>query len=134
MKNNYSRAFLYHNFAAIISRMFFLLITGNKLAWKKVARLLKKSEPFLVVNKDITFVAEEAGDLLSICVLQDYRGCGVAQSLMENYIETLRKQNKKLCVLTVETDNERGVGFYKKNGFVPYKEIKDTKCTYAKIL
>ena len=133
-KNDYMKEFFNHNLTAIVFRMAFLLITGNRLAWRKIKDRLKKSESFFVVNNDISVIDEQAGDLLSICVLPDYRGSGTAQGLIEKYISTLREKDKKLCLLTVSVDNGRGVRFYERNGFVPYKEAAGVARTYAKIL
>jgi len=74
----------------------------------------------------------QRGDLLSICVLPEYRGHGAAQELLDCYIDMLRKNGRKLCLLTVEKSNSRGIHFYEKNGFVPYKEVGGNAMAYAK--
>ena len=133
-KNEYMKNFLLHNSLLIALRMSILLFSGSKVAWKKVLGRFKKKDIFSVVNDDMTFLAEEIGDLLSICVLSNYRGCGIAQQLIEKFEEELRKKNRKICLLTVATNNGRGIRFYEKNGFVPYKEAVGVARTYAKIL
>ena len=132
-KNEYMKNFLFHNFFIIALRMGILLFSGSKEAWKKILGRFRKKDFFSVVN-NITVLAKEAGDLLSICVLENYRGCGVAQQLIEKFEDKLREKNRKICLLTVATNNCRGIHFYEKNMFVPYKEVAGVARTYAKIL
>lgn len=133
-KNDYMKTYFKNNLFHIVTRTLYLLITGNEPAWEKVRNKFTKSGIFSVVNDDIKVVNEEVGDLLSICVLPNYRGCGVAQEMIEKYQEVLRSKNKKICLLTVAVENGRGVRFYERNGFVPYKEVADKVRTYAKVL
>lgn len=133
-KNDYMKNYLKHNLIQIVLRTLFLLLIGNGAAWEKLKSRFTKSGVFSVVNDDIKVVNEETGDLLSICVLPDYRGCGAAQMMIEKYQDVLRKNNKNVCLLTVAIENGRGVRFYERNGFVPYKEVADKVRTYAKIL
>lgn len=133
-KGNYMDRFIKNNLFSVMMRTVFLLLTANKAAWKKLTSRFSKSGVFSVVNEDISVVNEDSGDLLSICVLPEYQGCGAAQHLIEKYQNVLRERGKKLCLLTVAIDNGRAVRFYEKNGFVAYKEIAGKVRTYAKVL
>lgn len=133
-KNDYMKKYFRNNFLKISFRSLWLLLSGNKAAWQKISSRFKKSETFKIVNDDFKFSNENAGDLLSICVLPEYRGQGAAQLLIEKYQEALKKGGKEVCLLSVALENGRGVHFYEKNGFVPYKEVAGKVRTYAKYL
>ena len=133
-KNDYMKKYFRHNLFAVIVRTVYLLLTGNKPAWAKIMSRFGKSDTFILVNENLSFSKEEAGDLLSICVLPEYRGNGAAQQLIERYQEVLRANDKTICLLTVAIENGRGVSFYERNGFVPYKEVIGKVRTYAKTL
>ena len=94
-KNDYNKEFLKHNFFSIVMRMSGLLLSGNRFAWRKLTGIFKKKETAVVINNSFSFLKEEAGDLLSICVLPEYRGTGVAKQLIEIYCEKLRLYKKK---------------------------------------
>lgn len=133
-KNNHQRMFLKNNFKDIFLRMAWLLISGNRLAWRKMMTFLKKDRIVLLNNSFSDITNEQRGDLLSICVLPEYRGKKVANALIEHYENILRQKGRKLCLLTVENENERGVGFYKKNGYIQYQNKGYRETTYCKIL
>lgn len=113
--NEYQKLFLKHNFFRIFFRCIRLALTGNKAFYKKVFK--KKSQAYVLNDKFNKYKASEKGDLLSICVLPEYRGTGTAQALMDSFLTQLEEQNRKLCLLTVESGNARAIGFYEKNGF-----------------
>lgn len=132
-KNDYSRSFLKHNFFSICFKFLGRLLCGDKRAWKK----LKKNKDVKWVLKDEKIHKipnEKKGDLLSICVLNTYRGKGYASDLINSYEQVLAKRGRKICILSVETDNGRGVGFYEKQGYTVYGEAGKIKRTYAKKL
>ena len=74
----------------------------------------------------------ECGDLLSICVLPKWQGSGIANELISDYQNSLRNIGRSVCYLTVATENARGIHFYEKNDFVPYRALGDVAITYAK--
>lgn len=124
-----------HNIVYIGLRILWLLLTGNKQTWRKVKGIFKKGTNFIVVNTLIDQIPiEKRGDLLSICILPYCRGNGMAQDLITEYQTILEKRNRKLCLLTVDIMNGRGLRFYERNGFIPYKEAEGIIRTYAKIL
>lgn len=133
-RNNYMHNYLKNNFLQIMSRAFFLILTGNNQAWRKIKGIFIKKDAFEVINNEIKVDVENTGDLLSICVIPECRGNGTAQSLMDKYLEQLRKSGKRLCLLTVDVENDRGIHFYEKNGFLGYKEAAMQARTYAKII
>ena len=66
--------------------------------------------------------------------MNTYRGKGYASDLINSYEQVLAKRGRKICILSVETDNGRGVGFYEKQGYTVYGEAGKIKRTYAKKL
>ena len=102
-KNDYMKRYVKNNLFPIALRTALLLLSGNKPAWAKLKSRFSKSGGFSVVNRDISFVNEEAGDLLSICVLPEYRGSGAAQQLIEQYQKVLIDNKKKICLLFRDT-------------------------------
>ena len=134
-RNGQMSAFFKHNLVRISLRTAALLLMGNRTAWSKVMNRFKKSSSWVYLNHEYdNLVAADCGDLLSICVLPEARGNGLAQQLMERYIEVMRRAGRKVCMLTVDIKNERAIRFYIRNGFVPYKEIPGQCRTYIKKL
>ena len=133
--NNYMKNFFKNNFFGIGLRILWLLLTIDNTAWKKLKGTFKKSNPFEVLNHEVEAIQlTDKVDLLSICVLPQCRGNGMAQELINCYEDVLKEQKRKICILTVATDNGRGVHFYEKNGYIPYKEAKEQARTYSKYL
>ena len=133
--NNYIKSFLNIIFFRIWFRILWLLIAIDKTTWKKLKSTFKNSNPFIVINDKVDAIPlADKGDLLSICVLPQCRGNGMAQELITRYENVLKEQNRMICLLTVATNNERGVHFYERNGYIPYREQKGTARTYAKYL
>ena len=133
--NEYVKNYFRHNLFWIGLRILWLLVSLDKATWSKLKNSFKKSNPFLVVNNEVDAISlKEKGDLLSICVLPQCRGNGMAQELICKYEEILRSKKRKICILTVATDNGRGVHFYERNGYIPYKEATGMARTYAKYL
>lgn len=56
-------------------------------------------------------------DLLSICVIERYRGCGVSTSLIVKFEEELSKESVVKCSLSVAHNNIIAINFYKKMGY-----------------
>lgn len=54
-------------------------------------------------------------------------------NLISEYENVLKKQGKSLITLSVDPENDRGVAFYKKMGYRPYKKAKNS-VSYAKVL
>lgn len=71
---------------------------------------------------------------MSICILPEFRGNGMAQELINEYHNILRANGRKVCLLSVETGNGRAIKFYERNGYEIYKNVSTDKRVYAKLL
>lgn len=131
--DHYMKSFLKHNMITVGMVMIFRLITGDKRAWKKVK---KNSMPeWNILNHEYDAIPyTDRGDLLSICVVKEYRGRGIANSLIKEYQRVLKENNRKLCMLSVAADNARGIHFYEKNGFRLYRVAGNVTKTYFKLI
>lgn len=58
-----------------------------------------------------------SGNLLSICVLPDYKGTGVARKLIESFQLACKAEGYERLTLSVLSENNRAVAFYKKHGW-----------------
>jgi len=58
-----------------------------------------------------------SGNLLSICVLPDYKGTGVAGKLIESFQLACAAEGYERLTLSVLSENSRAVAFYKKHGW-----------------
>jgi ribosomal protein S18 acetylase RimI-like enzyme len=58
-----------------------------------------------------------SSNLLSICVLPDYEGTGVAGRLLESFQLACKAQEYQRLTLSVDKENSRAVAFYKKHGW-----------------
>ena len=58
-----------------------------------------------------------SGNLLSICVLPDYKGIGVAGKLIESFQLACAAEGYERLTLSVLSENSRAVAFYKKRGW-----------------
>ena len=58
-----------------------------------------------------------SGNLLSICVLPDYKGTGVAGKLIEPFKLACKAYGYERLTLSVLSENSRAVAFYKKHGW-----------------
>ncbi len=131
-QNTFMRDFLHNNALRVICRCMVLAVTGNKFLYEKIGKVIKKHEEFNIIEPEyMRYSADETGDLLSICVLSEERGSGVAQQLIKQYEDALRQCNMKLCLLSVSPHNDRAIRFYEKNGFSKYRSVSNT-ITYAK--
>lgn len=124
-ENNYTGLFLKHNFLKITVRMLRLLLSGNKQAWNKIKEVNKKAEDIEFEDEVYRSIRKENKvDLLSICVLPDVQGSGISSDLINMFHKVGKSKGRDYCVLTVRTDNNRGINFYMKHG---YKMTKRTK-------
>lgn len=55
--------------------------------------------------------------MLSICVLPEKRGSGIASDLIKRFEQNGKQKGREFCVLTVKKDNKRGINFYDKHGY-----------------
>ena len=130
---DYTRSFLKNNFVRIVARVFVLLVTFNKLTWRKLFSFVfprsnaVKGNSSKVEGEHDDLVekpkckSNQCGELLSICVLPNCRGTGLAGDLVDQFVDALRKGKRKVVRLTVLDDNGRGKAFYKRLGFLEEK-------------
>ena len=58
---------------------------------------------------------DKCGNLLSICVLPDFKGTGIADQLIETFQNACAAQGYKHLKLSVVSENLRAIAFYKKH-------------------
>lgn len=137
-KDEQMQNFLRKNRLRVLWKTFLLLLIGNKQAWNKILSRLKHkpdiSDWTIVNDKYESIKNEERGDLLSVCVLPECRGKGYAQGMMEHYLDAMKKAKRKLCLLSVKTDNKRARSYYERNGFELYRTRGEEGITYMKLL
>lgn len=129
-QSNYIR----HNRTRVLTRISWLLLKGDRLAWKKLWLRFKKPHYEILDHSIDTVPVSEKGDLLSICTLPEYRGKGYAQKMMEEYLLRMKQHGRNLCLLSLSVDNDRALRFYERNGFTPYRKIGTSSITYMKRL
>lgn len=124
-RSNASKKFLKNNLFSIGLKILLLLICFDKQTWKKVGCTLfkKKSNP-----SEVSDNKNGEGDLLSICVTDEMKGTGAAAALVKEFHKALVSHGHKVCYLTCETSNPRGVAFYKKLGYDISEQTTDKIC------
>lgn len=124
---NIQKDFIKKNACKMALRVLWLLIKFDKVVWKRIKGMIKKEK----APEGTLSVKRGTGDLLSICVLKEYRGCGAAKGMVEKFEEGLRNMEIEEYVLTVFPDNIRARAFYEKCGFDVYyqteREVKYIK-------
>lgn len=136
-KDNQMNNFIEKNRSSLLLKTIFLMLIGNKSTWKKVLSRYDKStkEQWKIVNTSYeNILNNERGDLLSICILPEYRGAGVSGKLMATFLEAMKSKGKKICLLSVLSNNDRAINYYEKNGFILYRTRGDIGRTYMKLL
>ncbi len=133
-KKDFRKKYLKHNFLRICIRMLILLLSGNKLAWKALFRNTRKTQTKILNTEVEKIPLEKRGDLLSICVLPEFRGDGTAKRLIDRFQDRLKQSGRCICQLTVHLSNVQGIKFYEKNGYFPYKEKDNQERTFVKKL
>ncbi len=130
--------FIHNNRFRIIGKTIVLLLTGNKPTWAKMLSRLKHkaviSDWTIVNDKYEEITNQERGDLLSVCVLPAFRGKGHAQEMMEQFLSVMKSRGRKLCLLSVKTENARARRYYERNGFELYRTRGEDGLTYMKLL
>lgn len=71
--------------------------------------------------------------LLSIGILSEYRGQGIAERLVEYFVERLAEKGEKWIGLSVDTNNSRAIAFYEKNGWQREKTTSTSLSFYRPI-
>lgn len=122
----------------IVWKTFLLMLMCNRQTWNKVLARLKHKPNVndweIINDKYENILNNERGDLLSICVLPEFRGKGYSQEMMEYFLTSMKNHGRKLCLLSVKTDNHRARRYYERNGFEIYRKRGDEGLTYIKLL
>ena len=92
-----------------IVRRVLLQELARKLHRKNTAALSKKTQ---LSNSRIS-----SGSLLSICVLPDYEGAGIAGKLIESFQLACKTEGYEQLTLSVLKENSHAAAFYKKHGW-----------------
>lgn len=137
-KDNQMSNFMLHNRFPILMKTIVLIALMNRPTWRKVlARFKHKPDisDWTIVNYKYEDIGnDKRGDLLSVCVLPEYRGRGFSQQLMESYLTVMKEHGRELCLLSVKTANERARHYYERNGFELYRTRGAEGLTYIKKL
>ena len=130
--------FLKHKRLRILWKTILLMLAGNKETWNKMLSRFRHTpslSDWKIVNDKYEYILDnERGDLLSVCLLPPYRGKGYSQDLMEAYLDSMKSYGRKLCLLSVKTENMRARRYYERNGFELYRTRGDEGLTYMKLL
>ena len=128
--------FLHKNKLSLIWKTILLLLSVNRPAWHKViSKLRRTSAEWEIVNTKYECITNnKRGDLLSVCVLPEYRGRGYAQQLMESFLAAMKHSGREICLLSVDTDNMAARRYYERNGFEVYRTRGCDGLTYIKPL
>ena len=62
-------------------------------------------------------VVTQTGNLLSLCVLPDYKGTGIGGKLIESFKLACADEGYKRLTLSVAGENTRAMAFYRKHGW-----------------
>lgn len=125
---NLTKKFIKKNLFWFLGRCLYLALILNKQIWRKFFHIFKKSDKKnIILNEELAKMDEKiTADLLSICVLPEYRGKGVSSALIKKYESELLSKNVKYCVLSVEPNNIKAIRFYDKNGFTICKKSRSS--------
>lgn len=100
--------FMQKNKHRLIRRILFGLMTLNTLVIRKCWQNIRPQKQCKPIQAE--------GDLLSICVVDAYKGKGVAQELIRHFEEELTIQHIADYTLSVYTSNHRAITFYQHQG------------------
>lgn len=133
----------YANFITVINEAFagsFKFKPVKKMKWKKVQEALKKNhivEYCVAYEKDkivglcdiyLNPKQDQIGLIGDLSVLPRNQHRKIGSALLASGIELLRKKGCKTIKLSVDTENEKALGLYKKFGF--YVQNNLTQKTY----
>jgi len=89
----------------------------RKVMLEVLVKKIFKRKPIIRFSKNSTkqVTAIRTGNLLSICVLPECRGMGVADKLIDSFQKRCSAEGYKLLMLSVFTENARAIAFYRKH-------------------
>jgi [ribosomal protein S18]-alanine N-acetyltransferase len=97
---------LFREYARECPKLFLVAAAGRKIAGFSIA-----------------CIARQAAELASIAVLPEFRGRGVATSLLKAAINKVRREGIAAMWLMVRSDNKTAASLYRKLGFVRTSRI-----------
>jgi len=99
--------------------VFWKFITDSLVRTVLIEELLKKlrlkQAPFSNDNDKAQEYCGKCGNLLSICVLPEWMGTGIADRLIESFQKACAVKGYNRLTLSVVGDNSRAIAFYKKH-------------------
>lgn len=105
----------------------FLLAIIPALVRNPINVLKRFATQFFAVGKEPA-IPDDAVVLRSIGVLPDAKGRGVAGRLLIEFEEQAKMKGAKIVALTTDArENERAIGFYRKNGYEIAQEFEQDK-------
>lgn len=78
-----------------------------------------------VIGLVLTRCAADEVEILTLGVLEELRGLGVARRLVLQALQDVALKNVEICFLEVQEDNADAIGFYRRLGFVQIGRRKD---------
>lgn len=133
-KTGQQARYMKNNRLKVYSRIAYLLVKRDRLAWAKMKMKFKKPE-YVILNPILDGVPNtQIGDMLSVCVLPDLRGKGLSKQMSLQFIDNMKKAGRKYCLVSTNVNNMRAIHFYEKNGFQPWRTIGKSSITFAKKL
>ncbi|MBR2404956.1 MAG: GNAT family N-acetyltransferase [Clostridia bacterium] len=111
----------------LTSKLLGLCLMCNKNAWVRVSSKIKDVlKSFKSKNQANINPEKPKGSILSICVMEEFRGTNVAGTLVDKFESELKDRNIETYTLSVYTTNARARAFYEKKGFSVLNENKDS--------
>lgn len=126
-ETNARTLFIKNNRIKLIFRFALNILKFDFRIFKKIFFKNKKS-------KKVTSDHSKIGDLLSICVIEEYRGIGISNALLQYFEKTLQEKNISQYSLTVRKSNIVAQRFYEKSGMAVVDETIEDFIYFKKIV
>ncbi len=107
--------FIKNNRLHLVFRCFLRMILLDKQVIFRVKNYIKACI-YIRKNTSSSTISELSADLLSICVIDKYKGKGVSMELITYFESLLKDKGAHHFTLSVLKKNERALNFYKKVG------------------
>jgi len=112
----------------LAAHLLYLCMRCDKKAW---VRVMSKCKGVFKSFKNKTLKSENeekslSGSLLSICVIEKFRGSDMARKLVNEFESELNKRKINTYTLSAYKTNTRARAFYEKMGFVNESENDDS--------
>lgn len=121
---NGRKCFIKTNRMKLCKRMISLCIRLDKLAWKRIVKMIKTFlENLIGVKKSQSYVLDIGGKkigILSICVMNRCKGNGLSRSLINEFEQKAIREGFTYYTLDVYKSNKRAINFYESIGMERY--------------